>query len=624
MTRQWFFAGVVQSKIYQFPRQAVKICGLLSPETETPLKHHLQDLLGTAITKLREGGIIPMDAEIDIRVERARDAQHGDFATNIAMLLTRQARRKPRDLAEMICAQLPASDMVAKVEIAGPGFINFFLTRQAFQSVVRDIAERGEAFGRGSIGAGRLVQVEFVSANPTGPLHVGHGRGAAYGAAVADLLAAVGFRVHREYYVNDAGRQMDILAASVWLRYLEACGEDIIFPSNGYKGEYVRDISAQLRERHGTALVRSGSDVMRDLPLDAKPDGSGDKEAHIDAIIERAKTLLDAQEYRTVFDMGLDLILDDIRQDLEEFGVVYEEWYSERSLAVSGAVYKAIQRLVENGYVYEQDGAKWFRSSAFGDEKDRVLVRENGQTTYFASDIAYHMDKMERGYEWVVDVWGADHHGYIPRVKAALQALGDDVDKLDVLLVQFAILYRGGEKAQMSTRSGEFVTLRQLREEVGNDAARFFYVMRKSEQHLDFDLDLAKSRSNENPVYYIQYAHARVCSVMRQLEEKGYRYEQRVGMDNLGLLTESHEQELLVALSRYPEVVEDAALGHEPHQVAHYLRELANGLHTYYNAHQFIVEDAAVRNARLALVQAVRQVIANGLGLLGVSAPETM
>jgi arginyl-tRNA synthetase len=357
------------------------------------------------------------------------------------------------------------------------------------------------------------------------------------------------------------------------------------------------------------------------MPADA-PQG-GDKERHIDALIERTRQHL-GEHYRRFFDQGLDEILGNIRADLEEFGVHYDEWFSERSLTETGAVQRAIDRLKESGHLYENNGALWFRSTDFGDEKDRVVVRDNGQTTYFASDIAYHMNKLERGYERVIDVWGADHHGYVPRVKAALTALGDDAARLDVLLVQFAILYRGGEKVQMSTRSGEFVTLRELRHEVGNDAARFFYVLRKCEQHMDFDLDLAKSQSNDNPVYYIQYAHARVCSVFRQLAEKGMQWDSDAGAQALGRLGELHETALLINLSRYPEVVEAAAVNHEPHLIAHYLRDLANDFHTYYNAHQFLVEDPDLRNARLNLIQATRQVLANGLGLLGVSAPASM
>ncbi|MFZ5593444.1 MAG: arginine--tRNA ligase [Pseudomonadota bacterium] len=588
------------------------------------MKHHLEHMLASALAGLQSGGALPDDLALpsSVPVERSRDRQHGEFASNVALMLAKAARCKPRELADKIVAALPASDKVARVEVAGPGFINFHMSPAAFHGVVRDILAAGPHYGRSAIGAGRPVQVEFVSANPTGPLHVGHGRGAAYGAAVADLLDAVGYKVHREYYVNDAGRQMDILATSVWLRYLEQCGEALSFPSNGYKGEYVREIAWKLRRDHGDAFCHAIATVMQDIPAD-EPQG-GDKEKHIDALIERAKRLLGPSAYRQVFDLGLNDILDDIREDLREFGVVYEEWYSERTLFERGLVDRAVDRLKASGHLYEKEGALWFRSTDYGDEKDRVVVRENGQKTYFAADIAYHMDKMERGFERVIDVWGADHHGYVPRVKAALAAMDDDPSKLDVLLVQFAVLYRGGEKVQMSTRSGEFVTLRELRHEVGDDAARFFYVMRKCEQHLDFDLDLAKSQSSDNPVYYIQYAHARICSVMRQLQEKGLHWNEACGLASLHLLNEVHEQALIHTLSRYPEVVEMAALNHEPHQLAHYLRELANDYHTYYNAHTFIVDDEVLRNARLNLIVAVRHVLRNGLGLLGVSAPEAM
>ena len=423
---------------------------------------------------------------------------------------------------------------------------------------------------------------------------------------------------------------MNILAVSIWLRYLEHCGEKFRFPSNGYRGAYVLDIATRLYAERGGAYMISATQIFRDAPPDEVRDETGavviagDKEAHIDALVERAQHLLGDHHYRYIFERGLNTILDDIRDDLGEFGVVYDEWYSERTLAERGAVNKAINRLRDAGHVYEQDGAWWFRSTAFGDEKDRVVERENGQTTYFASDIAYHLEKFERGFDWVIDVWGADHHGYVPRVKGALRAMGENPDKLGVLLVQFAILYRNGERMQMSTRSGEFVTLRELRQEVGNDAARFCYVMRKSEQHLDFDLDLAKSQSRDNPVYYIQYAHARVCSVLRQLRDKGLSRDEERGRANLALLTEPHEEALLVTLSRYPDMVEVAALAHEPHQLAHYLRELATAFHTYYTEHRVLVADDAQRDARLNLSLATRQVIKNGLILLGVSAPEVM
>ncbi len=586
------------------------------------MKAQIAELVSNALEQLAEQGILNPDAMKAPAIERTRDASHGDFATNAAMVNTKAAGMKPRDLAEKIIAALPSNAQISKVEIAGPGFINFHLTANAYHSIVPLILQRSHDYGRSDLGQGKKVQVEFVSANPTGPLHVGHGRGAAYGAVVADLLQAVGFDVHREYYVNDAGRQMNILAASLWLRYLELAGEELTFPSNGYKGDYVWDIAATLHREHGDEYRFDAETVFKDIPAD-EPAG-GDKELHIDALIERCKSLLGDNRYRYVFELALNTILDDIRDDLEKFGVIYEEWYSERSLMESGAVNKAIERLRQAGHIYELNGALWFRSTDFGDEKDRVIVRDNGQPTYFASDIAYHMDKLERGFDRVIDIWGADHHGYVPRVKAALTALGDDVSKLDVLLVQFAILYRGGEKLAMSTRSGEFVTLRQLRKEVGRDAARFFYVMRKCEQHLDFDLDLAKSQSSDNPVYYVQYAHARICAVLRQAAEKGLSVEPSAAETNLDRLTESHELTLLKNLSRYPEVVETAAMNEEPHQLTHYLRDLANDLHTYYNAHQFLVDDQALRDARIKLILATREVLRNGLNLIGVSAPENM
>jgi arginyl-tRNA synthetase len=586
------------------------------------MKTQIQQLVSQALDRIAAEGVISSDQIPRPIIERARDTRYGDFACNVAMVLAKAAGCKPRDLAQQLIDAMPESGLVNKIEIAGPGFINFYLSDDAYLGLVPEVIAQGHEYGRSTIGAGKKVQVEFVSANPTGPLHVGHGRGAAYGAVVADLLQAVGYEVHREYYVNDAGRQMDILATSVWLRYLELCDETLVFPSNGYKGDYIWDIAATLHREHGEQYRHGTDEVFADIEAD-EPAG-GDKEKHIDGLIVRAKQLLGDNRYRFVFELALNTILDDIRDDLGLFGVHYEEWYSEKSLTESGAVNKAIERLRGGGYLYEKNGALWFRSTDFGDEKDRVVVRDNGQTTYFASDIAYHMDKLERGFDRVIDVWGADHHGYVPRVKAALEALGDDASRLDVLLVQFAVLYRGGEKVQMSTRSGEFVTLRELRKEVGTDAARFFYVMRKCEQHMDFDLDLAKSESSDNPVYYVQYAHARVCSVLRQAAEKGLDIEVSAGVENLDRLQEEHEKAILKGLSRYPEVVESAALNEEPHQLCHYVRELANDFHTYYNAHQFLVDDVRLRDARMKLILAVQQVLRNGLNLLGVSAPERM
>lgn len=575
-----------------------------------------------AIETLKAEGIPGLENTPHITIERTRDAQHGDFASNLALILAKPAKVNPRQLAEKIIAALPRHEAVMKVELAGPGFINFFINPVSQHQIVKKIHNEGPEFGLSNVGAGKKVQVEFVSANPTGPLHVGHGRGAAYGSVVADLLQAVGFDVHREYYVNDAGRQMDILATSIWLRYLEECGEVVHFPSNGYRGDYVREIAWDIHKNANNDYRRPMELVLENIPAD-EPQG-GDKEAHIDALIDRTKTLLGPALYRDFFQIGLNNILEDIKVDLMEFGVDYQQWFSERELMDDGSVEKALERLRIGGYLYEQDGATWFASSKLGDEKDRVVVRENGQFTYFASDIAYHMNKLDRGFEQIIDIWGADHHGYVPRVRAAIQALGADESKLKVLLVQFAVLYRGNEKVQMSTRSGEFITLRQLRNEVGKDAARFFYVMRRSEQHMDFDLKLATSKSNENPVFYVQYAYARVCSVLRQLDEKGWERNLLGGMENLAKLTEEHEILLLGTLTRYPEVLERAALQHEPHQLIHYLRDLANEFHTYYNAHQFLVEDASIRDARLNLVCAVKQVLANGMGLLNINTPEAM
>lgn len=586
------------------------------------MKKHLQGLLETSVNRLKSEGVLPVDLVPTCLVERARDPKYGDFATNLAMTLAKPAGTNPRLLAERLIAALPQDPAVLKAEIAGPGFINLFVDPKAQYAVIEEVINAGDAYGLSGVGKGLKVQVEFVSANPTGPLHVGHGRGAAYGSVVANLLAAAGFDVHREYYVNDAGRQMDILATSVWLRYLENQGEQIPFPSNGYRGDYVRDIARQLAHEFGEQLRHPAASVFMGLPAD-EPQG-GDKEVHIDALIDRAKSLLGAETYLSVFDAGLNSILKDIQEDLIEFGVTFDAWFSERSLTEAGAVEKALSRLRDAGYLYVSEGATWFASSRLGDEKDRVVVRENGQMTYFASDIAYHMQKLDRGFDRVIDVWGADHHGYVPRVKAAMQALGGDAGKLEVLLVQFAVLYRGSEKVQMSTRSGEFVTLRQLRDEVGRDAARFFYVMRKSDQHMDFDLKLATSKTNENPVYYVQYAHARVCSVLRQLDEKALPRDRANGLAHRDRLTETHEIALVATLARYPEVVEQAALQYAPHHLVHYLRDLAGELHTYYNAHQFLVEDAALRDARLNLIEAVKQVIVNGLGILDVGAPESM
>ncbi len=585
------------------------------------MKSTVERLLGQALAALQQSGTIPNDVAIDIQVERTKDASHGDYATNIALMLAKPCGQSPRKLAELLVHEL-AHPAFERIEIAGPGFINFFMKSNERARIIATILTEGEQFGRCNLGAKQKVLLEFVSANPTGPLHVGHGRSAAFGATLANLLSVAGYTVSREYYVNDAGRQMNILAVSVWLRYLTLANQAVIFPTNGYRGDYVNAIAEEIFEKHGREFVHEWIAVTAALPRD-EPEG-GDKEQYIDAMIQSAHQLLGASGFAYFHQHALDSVLSDIKEDLAEFGVEFDLWFREQSLFDDGSTEKGIQALKEAGHTYEEAGALWFRATAFGDEKDRVLVRANGQTTYFASDVAYHWNKYDRGFAKVIDIFGADHHGYMTRVKAAVNALGHDETALNILLVQFAILYRAGERVQMSTRSGSFVTLRELREEVGKDAARFFYVMRKPEQHMDFDLDLAKSESSDNPVYYIQYAHARISSVLKQLQERSLSWDESVGLAHTHLLVEPQEAALISLVSRYPELIESAAKACEPHQVAYYLRELANGLHTYYNAVTLLCEQEELRCARLCLLKAVRQVLRNGIQLLGVSAPESM
>jgi arginyl-tRNA synthetase len=585
------------------------------------MKQELEQLLRAALAGLSGGIGGEAPAASSVVVERARDAQHGDFASNVALRLAKAARRNPRELAAAIVAALPASPLIRRAEVAGAGFINFYLAPEAYARELTAIHERGAAYGTSVLGAGERVLLEFVSANPTGPLHVGHGRQAAYGATLGNILAASGFEVEREYYINDAGRQMDILAVSTWIRYLEVCGERLPFPANGYRGDYVLPLAQQLQAAVGGELSRPVPKVLADLPADAP---TGDKEVYIDALIERARLLIGAQAFRRVLELSRDAMLADIRDDLAEFGVLFDHWASESALAVSGAIDHALTVLERAGKLERRDGAVWFRATEFGDEKDRVVVRENGQKTYFASDIAYHLQKRERGFARLIDVLGADHHGYVARVRAGLAALGQPPECLEAPLIQFVSLFRGAQKIPMGKREAQFVTLRQLRTEVGNDACRFFYLMRSHEQPLDFDLELAKSRTNENPVYYIQYAHARVASVMKQLAARGHAFDRAEGLANTARLAAPHEQAVLGALAQYPEVVEQAAVNRAPHALVHYLRDLANSFHTYYNAEAFIVAEPPLRNARLALVLGVQQVVRNGLTLLGVSAPESM
>lgn len=602
------------------------------------MKPHLQDLLTQALTAVCAD--LGKDAPaVTPLMDATRDPSHGDFATNLAMACAKPLGLARRKLAELLVARLPASPLVAKVEIAGPGFINFFLTGDAVTAVVPEILKAGESWGQDLTGAKGRVMVEFVSANPTGPMHVGHGRGAAYGDTLANLFAATGWQVHREYYINDAGRQVDILALSVWLRYLELGGAQFSFPKRGYPADYIKQTAAKLRTTHGAAFQHAATEIFAGLAAEPQvPEGADDKtkdsiklaqEKFADGLIERARTLL-GEGYAVITRAALDDQLVAIRATLESFNVRFDQWYSEKALVESGFARIAIERLRAKGYVYEKDGAQWLKTTDFGDEKDRVLFKADGAATYFANDLAYHVDKLDRllgaraedndPQPLLVDVWGADHHGYIARVRAAIEMLTGRKDALHVALMQFVTLSSG----KMGKRSGNFVTLQDLIDEVGPDSTRFFYLSRSHDQHLEFDIDLARSQSNDNPVFYVQYAHARICSVFRQLGEKGGVHDQALGLASLARLDTEEEKTLLTALARYPELLRVAAANRTPHTLAFYLQELAAALHGYYNQHKFLIEDAALQAARLTLIRATQTVLRGALGLLGVSAKDSM
>ncbi len=591
------------------------------------MKSQLQTLLAQALDRLAAAELAGVQRPAEIQLERTRDSAHGDFATNIALGLAKASGRKPRELAELILRALPASALVRKTEIAGPGFINFFLNPTAQFAVLDQILDLGAAYGRAPANSRESIRIEFVSANPTGPLHVGHGRGAAYGDSLANLLEAAGHKVTREYYINDAGRQADVLALSVWLRYLELSGyETPPFPKRAYPGDYIREVAAGFRSEHGDAARLHGTTFK--LPPDPEiPENASNEdhkllkeqqERYLDAMILVCKQALDDTGYRALQRYALDSQLRQIRRTLDEFGVRFDTWVSEQGIVASGASRRAFEKLKAAGLVYDQDGAAWLRTEQLGDEKDRVLYKADQSATYFANDLAYHEDKLERGFARLINVWGADHHGYVARVRAAIEALTGHKGVLQVQLIQFVTLSSG----RMGKRSGNFVTFDELLKDTGHDATRFFYLLRSHDQHLEFDIELARSQSNDNPVYYVQYAHARICRVLEQMVEKGWSYE-RASAD-FTRLTETHEQALLTLLARCPEVIALSAAQCGPHSVAHYLRELADAFHSYYNAHTFLVEDAALRNARLSLCLSVKQVLHNALDLVGVSAPEKM
>jgi len=562
------------------------------------VKAQLRELVLQAIKSLQNDTILPADLALPgFVIERARSREHGDFACNIAMLLAKPARAKPRELAEKLVAALPASALVEKVEIAGPGFINFYLSSGAYHAEVRQIFDRGDAYGRSDSGAGKTVGVEFVSANPTGPLHVGHGRNAVIGDCLSRLFDATGWNVKREFYYNDAGVQIANLAISVQARARGILPDDSGWPENGYRGDYIADVARAYLDRE--SVVADGETVV----------GEGDVD-NLDAIRRFAVASLRREQ---------DL-------DLKAFGVGFDVYFLESSLYSDGKVEETVKGLVDHGHTYESEGALWLRTTDYGDDKDRVMRKSDGTYTYFVPDVAYHLSKWQRGYENAVTVLGSDHHGTLARVKAGLQALDVGIPKgwPHYVLYQMITVMRGGEEVKISKRAGSYLTLRDLIDEAGRDATRYFLIARKTDSQLIFDIDLARSQSNDNPVYYIQYAHARVCSVLRQAPEKGFTVDLQEGLAQLHRLDTEHEQILLTELSKYPELVEAAAANLEPHILAAWLRELANAFHTYYNSHQFLVDDAALRNARLALVVATRQVLKNGLGLLGLSAPESM
>ncbi|MDO5091451.1 MAG: arginine--tRNA ligase [Cardiobacteriaceae bacterium] len=592
------------------------------------MKAEIQDGLASALLLAAKAHNVAEDLlTLPIELERCKDPAHGDFASNIAMKYAKIFRMNPRALADELVVSVPLMASVAGMEVAGPGFINVRLSRDSESRVLEEIIAQGEAFGRHEAVKPLRILLEFVSANPTGPLHVGHGRGAAYGATLANVLKANGHDVEKEYYVNDAGRQMDILALSTYWRYMQLCGAHDTLPQGIYQGEYVMDIARDFHAEHGEAFFHAPETWAPARPAqwsqEEKDNGTVDQ--WIDAAVASLKATLGEARYRLVFDAALNAEVADIREDLAEFGVTFDRWFSERSLVADGTVDKMLARLQENGFLYEKDGATWFRASEFGDEKDRVVRRENGVTTYFASDIAYHFDKYERGYDYIIDIFGADHHGYMARVKASLAALGLEPQRLGIELVQFAVLYKDGKKMQMSTRSGQFVTLRELREEVGNDAARFFYVMRKPEQHLDFDIDLAVSHSKDNPFYYVEYAHARTCRVLERAAEEGLHVDFKRALDSRQALVEAEERALLRELARYPEVVASAGEHLAGHLIINYLKELAGSWHQFYDAgHKVLHEDADIRAARLLLTRCVQQVLRNALEIVGVEALERM
>ncbi len=553
------------------------------------MKERLTKLLEGSIESCLEKRILKETDTSFIKVEFPREGSHGDYASNVAMILASSQREAPRRIAERIVENINDSDgILDKIEIAGPGFINFFIKSNVWAVLLKEVDTLGDRYGESNIGKGIRVQVEFVSANPTGPLHIGHARGAVTGDVIANILQASGFSVSREYYINDAGNQMNLLGESVYYRYLELTGEDISFPDNCYQGRYITELAHEIHDKFG--------DRFR-----------SDKEG--------------ATSFLTKY--AADSILVGIKEDLETLGVIFDCYFSEKELYKNDGVTRILQDLQRKGFIYKEDNTLWFKTTDFSDEKDRVVVRENGEPTYFAADIAYHRNKYSRGFDRVINVWGADHHGYIPRMHAAVEALGRKREDLEIVLVQLVNLLRSGVPVPMSTRAGEFVTIREVTDEVGKDAARYNFLMRRSNSHLDFDLELAKAQSSDNPVYYVQYAHARISSIMRLAAEQGYR---TPAYDEIkpDLLTTAEERELIKLIDTFTEMIEGSAKALEPHRIPYYINDLASVFHSFYNKHKVISDNFELTKARLFLIKSTGTVIRNALRLLGVSAPERM
>ena len=581
------------------------------------MKEKIKESLRSIIIDLY-GSSESIHDEFEISIQDNKENQYGDLASNVALVLAKPLKRNPKEIAEEIKGKFITDKEIVKVDVAGPGFINFFLSKESHGAILRDISIQKDKFGKFESN-NKKVLIEYVSSNPTGPLHVGHGRGAVFGSVLSRLLKEAGFQVDEEYYVNDFGRQMNILSVSLWIRYAQIFDKNIKMLNNGYQGDYLIVIAQHLKKLRSDELFDDDDEIKSLLEYENE-----EAEKHTDEVIDSIKSKLN-DEFSYVRDFALREILELIKEDLLEFGVDHNNWFSESTLYKSepqdlSKVDQSIDELSSKGFVYEKEGAIWFKSSELGDDKDRVLKRGNGEFTYFASDVAYHLDKYDRGYDRIINIWGSDHHGYLPRVKAAMEASEKNVEKLEVVFIQFANLIRAGKKVTMSTRSGEFITLKELIEEVTSEAARFFYINRKADQHLDFDLDLAKEQSKDNPLYYIQYAHARICSVLRKSKVQ----EEELTTSELGLLDSNKEIEIQKILKQYPPLIERAALASEPHLICYYLKDLASIFHSYYNTEKFIVEDQKLMNSRLFLLSGVKQVIYNGLTVLGINAPHEM